>query len=358
MGLREADYRGILSFLGDLGTANDLDGFMTTSVGRLHDLVPAEWISFHDLTFTYPRPFHPEVIDVFAYHEYPYVADVEDAEDFNSSCEDAYPLCSTHDGLPHVRRISDVIDRAALARSDFYQELMHPIGREFESMASLPSTTGSCRAFILSRKGHDFSDRETLVLEALLPHLAHAFQKARDREVTTGIAATLGQVAGVRGLGIVVLGPSERIEAFAGRGQELLESYVGRENGHLPEPVASWAREQQRRTASPEVGLPPEPFVVKGPERHLTIRLISAWRRPRLLLEEHGLPPSDPDPHFGLTPREVDVLRLIGRGLTNKEAARLLEVRPSTVRKHLENTFAKLGVGTRTAAIARAFPHR
>ena len=41
MGLRQADYRGILSFLGDLGTANDLDGFMTTSVGRLHDLVPA-----------------------------------------------------------------------------------------------------------------------------------------------------------------------------------------------------------------------------------------------------------------------------------------------------------------------------
>ena len=66
MGLRQADYRGILSFLGDLGTAHDVDGFMTTSVGGLHGLVPAQWISFHDLTFTYPRPFHPEVIDVFA----------------------------------------------------------------------------------------------------------------------------------------------------------------------------------------------------------------------------------------------------------------------------------------------------
>ena len=115
-------------------------------------------------------------------------------------------------------------------------------------------------------------------------------------------------------------------------------------------------RDQQRRTASPEIGLPPERFVVEGPEGHLTIRLVSAGRRPRLLLEERGIPPSDPDPDCGLTPREVDVLRLVGRGLTNKQAARLLEVKPSTVRKHLENAFAKLGVGTRTAAIARAFP--
>ena len=115
-------------------------------------------------------------------------------------------------------------------------------------------------------------------------------------------------------------------------------------------------RDQQRRTASPEIGLPPERFVVEGPEGHLTIRLVSAGRRSRLLLEEHGIPPSDPYPDYGLTPREVDDLRLVGRGLTNKQAARLLQVRPSTVRKHLENAFAKLGVGTRTAAIARAFP--
>src|SRR2546426_4166384 len=311
MGLRQADYRGILSFLGDLSAANDLDGFMTTSVGRLRDLVPAQWISFHDLTLTYPRPFHSKIIDVFAYHEYPSVAEVPDAEDIRSSCEHAYPLCWTHDGLSHVRRISDVIDRGAFVRSDFYQELMHPIGREFESKATLPSRAGACRAFVLSRDGRDFSDRETLVLEALLPHLTHSFQSVRDREVTSAIAATLGEVAGVRGLGIVVLGPSERIEAFAGRGQELLESYVGRENGHLPEAVASWVRYQHRRMASPEVGLPPEPFVVEGPERHLTIQLVSAGRGPRLLPSAHRSPPPPPDPHSALTPRQGDALPLV-----------------------------------------------
>ena len=356
MGLRQADYRGILSFVGDLGTVNDLDGFMTTSVGRLHDLVPAQTISFHDLMFVERRPGRPVVVDVRAYHEFPAFPVQPDYWEAADACEHGYPLCLKHDGRSQVRRISDVIDRTAFVRGDFYQELMHPVGREFESKASLPSAAGSCRAFILSRDERDFSDREALVLEAVLPHLAHAFRNVRGLEVSSAIAATLEEAASVRGLGIVVLGPSERIEAFAGRGQELLESYVGRENGHLPEPVASWMREQQRRDASPEIGLPPEPLVVRGPEKHLTIRLVSAETRPRLLLEEHGIPPSDPDPNYRLTPREVDVLRLVGRGLTNKEAARLLEVRPSTVRKHLENAFAKLGVGTRTAAIAKAFP--
>jgi DNA-binding NarL/FixJ family response regulator len=59
---------------------------------------------------------------------------------------------------------------------------------------------------------------------------------------------------------------------------------------------------------------------------------------------------------MAIAARETEVLQLVGRGLTNKQAARMLGVRPSTVRKHLENAFAKLGVGTRTAAIARAFP--
>ena len=71
MSLREADYRGILSFLDDLETANDLDSFMTTSVGRLHDLVAADVIWFQDVDFVYERPAHPKVTKFRAYHEFP-----------------------------------------------------------------------------------------------------------------------------------------------------------------------------------------------------------------------------------------------------------------------------------------------
>jgi DNA-binding CsgD family transcriptional regulator len=56
----------------------------------------------------------------------------------------------------------------------------------------------------------------------------------------------------------------------------------------------------------------------------------------------------------GLTPREVEVLRAVALGLSNDEVARALSVARSTVVKHLERIYAKLGVHSRTAAIERA----
>jgi DNA-binding CsgD family transcriptional regulator len=60
-----------------------------------------------------------------------------------------------------------------------------------------------------------------------------------------------------------------------------------------------------------------------------------------------------PSGQRGLTGRELEVLALVMHGNTNREIAELLRVSPATVRKHLENVFAKLGVHTRTAAVAR-----
>lgn len=59
----------------------------------------------------------------------------------------------------------------------------------------------------------------------------------------------------------------------------------------------------------------------------------------------------------GLTEREAEILGWVARGKTNQEIAAMLVVSPHTVRKHLENVFAKLGVHTRTAAVASAFAH-
>jgi DNA-binding NarL/FixJ family response regulator len=54
-----------------------------------------------------------------------------------------------------------------------------------------------------------------------------------------------------------------------------------------------------------------------------------------------------------LTPRELEVVRLAGRGLTNKEIAAELTVELSTVKNHLHNALEKLGVHRRTEAVAR-----
>jgi DNA-binding CsgD family transcriptional regulator len=59
-----------------------------------------------------------------------------------------------------------------------------------------------------------------------------------------------------------------------------------------------------------------------------------------------------------LTEREAEILHWVACGKTNQEIASLLFLSPHTVRKHLENAYEKLGVHTRTAAIARAFARR
>jgi DNA-binding CsgD family transcriptional regulator len=51
-----------------------------------------------------------------------------------------------------------------------------------------------------------------------------------------------------------------------------------------------------------------------------------------------------------LTPREREIVELVAQGKTNAQIATQLWVAPSTVKKHLEHVYEKLGVGRRTAA--------
>jgi len=59
-----------------------------------------------------------------------------------------------------------------------------------------------------------------------------------------------------------------------------------------------------------------------------------------------------------LSPRELEVLRLVAAGRSNPEVAAELLLSQKTVARHLSNIFAKLDVGSRTAAVAFAYEHR
>jgi LuxR family maltose regulon positive regulatory protein len=56
----------------------------------------------------------------------------------------------------------------------------------------------------------------------------------------------------------------------------------------------------------------------------------------------------------GLSERELEVLRLVASGRSNREIARELYVSLGTVKTHINNTYRKLGVNSRTRAVARA----
>jgi DNA-binding NarL/FixJ family response regulator len=70
-----------------------------------------------------------------------------------------------------------------------------------------------------------------------------------------------------------------------------------------------------------------------------------------------GVVVAGPDAPAGLTAREVEVIRLLASGKSNREIADQLFLSPKTVARHLSNIFAKTGAGSRAAATAYAYDH-
>jgi DNA-binding NarL/FixJ family response regulator len=88
-------------------------------------------------------------------------------------------------------------------------------------------------------------------------------------------------------------------------------------------------------------------------EEDLAMRLLR-----RLASEPAGTVPEarkrrEPMPE-GITPRELDVLRLLAQGKTNRRIAQDLEINRGTAKIHVQNIIAKLGVSDRTQAAVRA----
>ena len=82
----------------------------------------------------------------------------------------------------------------------------------------------------------------------------------------------------------------------------------------------------------------------------VTGRVLAAYR-------DAGAPSSE-EKAARLTPRELDVLRLVARGATNAEIAGELFIGEVTVKTHLGHILTKLGLRDRAAAIVFAFEHR
>jgi DNA-binding NarL/FixJ family response regulator len=77
----------------------------------------------------------------------------------------------------------------------------------------------------------------------------------------------------------------------------------------------------------------------------LDLRAIEEWRRP-----------SHASSH-GLTERELEVLKLVSAGRTNRNIADALTISEKTVARHLTNIYGKLGLTSRTEAARFAFEH-
>jgi DNA-binding CsgD family transcriptional regulator len=73
--------------------------------------------------------------------------------------------------------------------------------------------------------------------------------------------------------------------------------------------------------------------------------------------DRSGFAPPEPAGRPLLTPREVEVLALVGEGMSNKSIARRLNISAHTVKYHLEAVFTKLAVRSRAEAVTRGLRH-
>jgi DNA-binding NarL/FixJ family response regulator len=102
----------------------------------------------------------------------------------------------------------------------------------------------------------------------------------------------------------------------------------------------------------------PEEFVravreIAGGQAYLS----PAVTRRLIDLRGSSLPPIRPRPPAGITARELTVLRMVARGLSNSEIATVMDLAPSSVKTHIGHLFAKLRVTDRAQLVVFAYEH-
>jgi DNA-binding CsgD family transcriptional regulator len=228
-----------------------------------------------------------------------------------------------------------VITPREFRRTRYYAEVFAPWGVEYELKVRLPSPPWHAKTFAFHRTGgRDFTTRDRVVLELLTPHFSRLWDAARARRVLKKALAELDRADEQSTRGVIFFGPAGEVQFMSPPVHRLLRDFFpAARAGELPAALADWL----------ERGLSQSLLRRRGNRR-----LVVQRKGESLLFEEQI-------EEVQLTARERDVLAWVARGKTNAEIAELLWLAPSTVRKHLENVYAKLGVNTRTAAVARFF---
>jgi DNA-binding NarL/FixJ family response regulator len=228
-------------------------------------------------------------------------------------------------------KASDYLTRRELHRTQLYGLALEPYGLEDMLGVQLRIPPPSRRKqFNLDRGGRDFSTRDCAVLDFLNPHLV-SLERARENRRRLREALALHESTRTA---VVLLEADDRVAFASSAARELIDRYFAESGAGLPDSVASWLRERRR-------GATGEPLRIIAGDRSLVVEFVDG----ALLLDERRWFPR-------LTAREREILELVAEGRTNAQIAERLWVSPGTVRKHLDNVYAKLGVHTRTAAAA------
>jgi DNA-binding CsgD family transcriptional regulator len=341
---RRRDLVALLDIVADVGDAERSDEYARRVLAALPRIVGAESIGYTEVdpygrnvaTIVDPEDLRfPGDVDIFArhVHEHPLIMHYE------------------RSGDGRARTMSDFLTQRELHRLALYREYYRRAGVEYQIAITLPATRPTVVGITLGRSVGDFGDRDRAMLDAARPHLANVYRHLRARERLTAALQAIGDAGGD---GVLVLGRHGSVELASDEARALVARYFGRDTiPPLPEELTAWLR--RARADAP----PPRPLVRHRGPGTLVVRLF-ARRGPAgddvLLLDERRATAGEVEAFrvASLSARENEVLGWVAVGKTNGEIAAILGLSPRTIQRHLERIYDKLGVSTRTAAVASA----
>lgn len=331
--------RRVVEVVGAAYEARDLDDFARVLVAGVQRLVPSDLVTYNDID--------PEAGRVVALMDPPdrAFAGMEEAWWRLSHQNPLYQrLIERGDVGP--MRLSDHLDQRSFQRREIWREVYARLGARYHLVAALDAPRPQIIAVVLTRERRDYSRAEIDLLGLARPHLRRAYDTVRVREGLARSSERLARAVDSTGTALVVLGGGGEVVEMTSRAALLLRRHLGAPTiaGRLPAELDAWAR---TRHPSPLASR-----VITSERGRLFVRLAAAGPETTLTLREDSPSLVDGAARLGLTPRETQVMELVGEGLATAAVAARLGISARTVTKHLEQVYAKLEVRNRTTALA------
>jgi DNA-binding CsgD family transcriptional regulator len=331
--LRKTEAERLLEFVGDAHSVDGPEAFTTELLDRLAEAMTSEFVAYFE--FDAESPAAPPLVPVFSsrlehYVPPPWPYRPPQVPEF------------AFRPLGHVSLWSDDFQRAMRWRFE-----TAPSARKFEvvdcASATLPAGGSERGVVALFRQGRDFTERDRRALSALGPHITSLIRNAHARRRLADLTAMADAVDGDESSrGYVLLSGGLEVEHASSVARRILGSWFDSRVSRLPSDsrvnrlpslIEEWLRSGEGH----------KPLRL---ERNGTRLVVEAPASRALLVTEERVIPAT------LTPREREVLRWLAAGKSTSEIAGKLWVTPATVSKHLHNIYRKLGVTSRTAALA------
>jgi DNA-binding CsgD family transcriptional regulator len=242
------------------------------------------------------------------------------------------------------------------AAEEAYRSVSQAGGEPQPGLALLRAAQGRLEAAGAAMRRAVRASADRMQRARLLPALVEIMLAADELEAARSACRELEDIA--RGFGSGVLGA---MAAQARGAIALAEGDAGAALGRLRDALRAWQQAQAPYPAARVRVLIALACRALGDDDGRKLELSAA----RSVFEQLGAAPdlaridalTGANQH-GLTPRELQVLRLVAAGKTNKAIAAALSLSEKTVDRHVSNIFNKLDVPSRAAATAYAYQHR